>query len=204
MFSIADIVRRDRATYYEYGSDKKVGRAKVLIAFCVLALVIGILVGKASDDFLTGALSAQAILVGFSFNVLFYLVANRLSAPASYSSIEHEIRFSRLSKLSDEVFDNVTYFNLVAIFAAVASLSLLLVGSQNFDGNLHKIADFLTERTRIDRSILSWAKWSAFAFGLSVLVFLLAESIFTFLRAVGRVRFYFSMLKTMDADTQAN
>jgi len=37
---------------------------------------------------------------------------------------------------------------------------------------------------------------------LAVLIFLLAESIYTFLRAVGRVRFYFGMLKTMNDDIQ--
>lgn len=200
MFNIADIVRRDAATYYLYDSDERVSRSKTLAIFSVVSVIISTLVVKASNDFLAGALSAQAILVGFSFNVLFYLVANRLSKPATYASIEHELRFERLSKLSDEVFDNVTYFNLVAISSALASLLLLLIGSDNFDSNLHKIAAFVTERTQIDRVALSWAKWGASAFGLSVLIFLLTESIYTFLRTVGRVRFYFGMLKTMDAD----
>ena len=202
MFSLIDIIRRDAATYYEYDSNNRVSRARTMIVFAILSLAIGGLVVRASNDFLAGALSAQAILVGFSFNVLFYLVANRLTTPARYASIEHELRFARLSTLSDEVFDNVTYFNLVAICAALAALVLLLAGSENFDGNLHKIAIFVTERTRIMPEALSWAKWAASAFGLSVLVFLLTESIYTFLRAVGRVRFYFGMLKTMDADNQ--
>ncbi len=202
MFSILDIVRRDAATYYEYDSNNRVGRGKTLGVFAIFAVLVGAAVGDASNDFLAGALSAEAILVGFSFNVLFYLVANRLTKPATYASIEHELRFERLSKLSDEVFDNVTYFNLVAISSAIAALALLLIGSDGFNANLHKIAAFLECRTRITREALSWANSIVRSIGLAVLVFLLAESIYTFLRAVGRVRFYFGMLKTMNDDIQ--
>ncbi|WP_332756849.1 hypothetical protein [Sphingomonas sp. LB2R24] len=166
----------------------------------MFGLFIGATVSEASNDFLAGALSAEAILVGFSFNVLFYLVANRLTKPATYASIEHELRFKRLSKLSDEVFDNVTYFNLVAIGSAVVSLTLLLIGSDGLNANLHKISEFIQSRTSITAETLSWSKWIARSFGLAVLIFLLAESIYTFLRAVGRVRFYFGMLKTMNDD----
>lgn len=201
MFSLLDIVRRDAATYYD-ASNNRVGRAKTLGMFAILGVLVGVTVGEASSDFLAGALSAEAILVGFSFNVLFYLVANRLTKPATYASIEHELRFKRLSKLSDEVFDNVTYFNLVAIASAVAALALLLIGSDGFNANLHKIAAFIEARTRITGEALSWAKYAARSFGLTVLIFLLAESVYTFLRAVGRVRFYFGMLKTMNDDIQ--
>ncbi|MEG3162952.1 hypothetical protein U1763_20940 [Sphingomonas sp. LB2R24] len=200
MFSISEIFRRDASTYYEYESSNRVGRARTIILFVMFGLFIGATVSEASNDFLAGALSAEAILVGFSFNVLFYLVANRLTKPATYASIEHELRFKRLSKLSDEVFDNVTYFNLVAIGSAVVSLTLLLIGSDGLNANLHKISEFIQSRTSITAETLSWSKWIARSFGLAVLIFLLAESIYTFLRAVGRVRFYFGMLKTMNDD----
>lgn len=202
MFSVVEIIRRDAATYYDYSSQVPVKRTWPLLSFAVLALASGFLVGEASNDFLAGALSAQAILVGFSFNVLFYLVANRLSRPASFTGLEHELRFTRLSKLSDEVFDNVTYFNLVAIFSALAALILLLVASDQFGARLHVIAAYLTTHTRITASGLSWAKWIVASVGLSLLIFLIIESVYTFLRAVGRVRFYFSMLKTMNDEAQ--
>lgn len=202
MFSISETFRRDASTYYEYESSNRVSRAKTITLFVIFGLFIGTTVSEASNDFLAGALSAEAILVGFSFNVLFYLVANRLTKPATYASIEHELRFKRLSKLSDEVFDNVTYFNLVAIGSAVVALALLLIGSDGFNANLHKIAAFIESRTTITGDTLSWAKWVARSFGLAVLIALLAESIYTFLRAVGRVRFYFGMLKTMNDDIE--
>lgn len=200
MFSLRDIVRRDAATYYDYTSNTRVGRGKTLALFGLFAATVGFAVGQASNDFLAGALSAQAILVGFSFNVLFYLVANRLTKPAAYASIEHELRFERLSKLSDEVFDNVTYFNIVAISSAVAALTLLLIGSDDFNANLHKMAAFIEGRTRITGTALSWANCVVRSLGLAILAFLLIESIYTFLRTVGRVRFYFGMLKTMNDD----
>jgi hypothetical protein len=202
MFSLADIVRRDAATYYDYASNARLGRVKTVTVFAVIAAIIGFAVGEASNDFLAGALSAQAILVGFSFNVLFYLVANRLTKPAAYASIEHQLRFERLSKLSDEVFDNVTYFNIVAISSAVAALALLLIGSDDFNAHLHKAAAIIEDRTRITRTALSWANCVVRSLGLAILAFLLIESIYTFLRTVGRVRFYFGMLKTMNDDIQ--
>ena len=104
MSSITDIVRRDAATYYKYDASNRVSRIPTVIIFVMISLIVAIVTQVASNDFLAGALSAQAILVGFSFNVLFYLVANRLTKPAAYASIEHELRFERLSKLSDEVF----------------------------------------------------------------------------------------------------
>lgn len=202
MFSVFDIARRDAATYYMYGTNDRVSRTKTLFAFAGLSTAVGFLVGTGSNDFLAGALSAQAILVGFSFNVLFYLVANRLTAPSKFSGIEHELRFERLSKLSDEVFDNVTYFNLVAIFSAITALMLLLVASDSLNNNLHKIAILIVSHTKVTQEFLSWSKWAALSIGLSVLVFLLTESVYTFLRSVGRVRFYFSMLKTMNDDVE--
>lgn len=171
--------------------------------FSIFALGSGFLVGQASNDFLAGALSAQAILVGFSFNVLFYLVANRLSRPQSFAAMEHELRFERLSKLSDEIFDNVTYFNFVAIFSAIVALILLLFASDNLGKNLHLVATFVKAQTGVTQTTLSWLKWAVSALGLSLLMFLIAESVYTFLRAVGRVRFYFTMLKTMNDDVQA-
>lgn len=202
MSKIFDIVRRDAETYYEYGTNSRLGRWKTLCAFAVFSLFIALIVGNASDNFLSGALAAQAILVGFSFNVLFYLVANRLTKPPTFSSPEHELRFERLSKLSDEVFDNVTYFNLVAISSAVVSLLLLLMGSDNLNANLYKIRGVFEAITGVSGEVLSYAKYGSRLLGLTFLMFLLSESVYTFLRAVGRVRFYFGMLKTMNDGIQ--
>jgi len=201
MFSILDIIRRDSATYYDVGSNRHTGRFTTLAVIAGLSLGMGSMVKTASNDFLSAALSAEAILVGFSFNVLFYLVANRLSRPGKYASIEHELRFERLSKLSDEIFDNVTYFNLVAISAAMAALALLLTGSPNFITNLNGVGDFVHKHAQIDRYFLNAVSSLSQIFGLSVLIFLIIESLYTFLRAVGRVRFYFGMLKTMNDDS---
>lgn len=203
MFSVIDIVRRDAATHYSYDNHAQSRRVWPLMVFSTFAIGSGFLVGQASNEFLGGALSAQAILVGFSFNVLFYLVANRLSKPHTFVGMEHELRFERLSKLSDEIFDNVTYFNFVAIFSAIVALILLLFASDNLAKNLHHVATFVTAKTGITQNALSWSKWTVSAFGLSLLMFLIAESVYTFLRAVGRVRFYFTMLKTMNDDVQA-
>jgi hypothetical protein len=203
MFNVVDIIKKDAATYYDYNSGNPTRRYKTMLAFAALAILAGFAIQVAPSDFLSGALSAQSILVGFSFNVLFYLVANRLTTPSTFSSIEHELRFERLSKLSDEVFDNVTYFNVVAIASALLSLALLLFGSEDCAENLRRLANAGAELIGIPLVALRWAEWLIASLSLTALVFLLLESVYTFLRAVGRVRFYFGMLKMMDDDAQA-
>jgi hypothetical protein len=203
MFNIGDIIKKDAATYYDYNSGNPKRRLKTIVSFFILSILAGFSIRVAPTDFLSGALSAQSILVGFSFNVLFYLVANRLTAPGAFSSIEHELRFERLSKLSDEVFDNVTYFNVVAIASALLSLALLLFGSEDCADNIRRLANSGAGLLGIPLIVLRWAEWAIASLSLTALVFLLLESVYTFLRAVGRVRFYFGMLKTMDEDAQA-
>ena len=202
MFNLIEIVRKDSATHYDYNSGEQKSRFKIMLAFLFVSILIGSSIRVAPTDFLSGALSAQSILVGFSFNVLFYLVANRLGKPSQFSSIEHELRFERLSKLSDEVFDNVTYFNVIAISSALLSLILLLFGSQDCAQNLREIFEWVAKQLKFPVRALNWIDRGVAILALSTLTFLLLESIYTFLRAVGRVRFYFGMLKTMDQDAQ--
>lgn len=202
MSSITDIVRRDAATYYKYDASNRVSRIPTVIIFVLISLAVAIVTQVASNDFLAGALSAQAILVGFSFNVLFYLVANRLTVPSRWFDIDHELRFERLAKLSDEIFDNVTYFNIVAIASVVACLALLLIGSDAFNANLRFVCSVQKIRAYIDTDLLVIVAKVMRALLLAILLFLLIESVSTFVRAVGRVRFYFTMLKEMNDATQ--
>lgn len=203
MSSLADIIKRDLATYYEYDVENRVSRRPLILTVALLSVVAGAVVGVASNDFLAGALSAQAILVGFSFNVLFYLVANRLTAPSKWQNMEHELRFERLSTLSDEIFDNVTYFNLVAIMSAVGCLALLLIGSERFVANISNAIDWLGAVSHSDMTVARDLCRFGRSMLLSGLLFLLVESVITFTRTVGRVRFYFSMLKEMNDPTTA-
>lgn len=202
MSNIADIIRKDAATHYSGDPPKPVRRAPNLWRFATLSLAVAFSVGVASNDFLSGALSALAILVGFSFNVLFYLVANRLSRPSSFVSYEHELRFTRLSKLSDEIFDNVSYFNVVAVASAISSLVLLLVGSDEFIKRCTTYSPILASRFNILPVAFGWIGWGVRSLLLAAFIFLLCESIYTFLRCISRVRFYFSMLQVMDDENQ--
>lgn len=202
MSSILDIVYRDAATYYKYDASNRVSRIPTVIIFALISLMVAIVTQVASNDFLAGALSAQAILVGFSFNVLFYLVANRLTVPGRWFDIDHELRFERLAKLSDEIFDNVTYFNIVAIASVVACLTLLLIGSDAFNANLRFVCAFQQVKAYINTDLVVAAAKVMRALLLAILLFLLIESVSTFVRAVGRVRFYFTMLKEMNDATQ--
>lgn len=202
MSSISDIIRRDAATYYKYDASNRVSRMPTLFIYLLVSFIVATVTQVASNDFLAGALSAQAILVGFSFNVLFYLVANRLTVPSRWFDIDHELRFERLSKLSDEIFDNVTYFNIVAIGSVVGCLILLLIGSDGFSANLRYFCSISQVKSNLDTDKAVTAAKILRAVALAALLFLLIESVSTFVRAVGRVRFYFTMLKEMNDANQ--
>lgn len=202
MFSILEIVRRDAATYYRYETDNRISRVPAILLFAVTSLIAGFTITVASNDFLAGALSAQAILVGFTFNVLFFLVANRLAAPSTWLSIEHRLRFERLTKLSGEIFDNVSYFNIVAIFSVLTAITLLLVGSESLADKAIKLAHAVyNDKGKYEHNIRQIFQIIG-QLTLSTLIFMLIESGATFLRTVIRIRFYFSMLKLMDEDNK--
>lgn len=200
MFNIIEIVKRDNASYYNYRTKVQISRKPIIIAFCIISILLAILTGVPSNDFLSGALSAQSILVGFSFNVLFYLAANRLVNPLHFKSIEHELRFSRLLKLSDEIFDNVSYFNVVAVASVFLCLILLLTDSESFGVSVQIFGSHLPEFLKLNDSILYWIENGARVVTSASLLFALMESLLTFVRAVGRVGFYFSLLKIMNDD----
>ncbi len=97
MFDVLDIIRRNAQTYYSLKNNRPINRWPIVLLCLSLSIACGIVIRRISPEFLAGALSAQSILVGFSFNALFYLVTNRLVTPKSWLFIEHELRFKRLS-----------------------------------------------------------------------------------------------------------
>ncbi len=198
MFDAIDIIRRNADTYYAFESKQKISRKPVLFAITLVSLGSASAITSPTSEFLSGALSAQAILVGFSFNALFYLVTNRLVSPKTWLFIEHELRFHRLIKLSDEIFDNISYFNLITIVSIAITLILLffsggidhsfsiaqLIGNPGIAETVEKTGHLINECAR---RILIFS-----------LVFTLIESLISFSRIIYRVRFYFRMLKVMN------
>lgn len=202
MFDLVKIFTDNAATYYNFRTGERIRRWPFYVFALVTSVVLSALLGRPSNDFLAGALSAEAILVGFSFNVLFYLVANRRVRPSQFVDIEHEVRFKKLSTLSDEIFANVSYFNVVAIFSALMALLGLLIVSDGLIPHVAQIAMLLRPRFP-DLSVLIMTAFRPIRIlYFAALIFLIIESISVFLRTVGRVGYYFTSLKIMDTEAE--
>lgn len=202
MFSIRDIIKRDLATYYAGEPPKRISRLPAFSTFAIISLIFTAIVVEPSNDFLAGAISSEAILAGFSFNVLFYLTTNRLVPPAKWVSLEHELRFDRLKHLADEIFDNICYFNLLAVASIVFGLVLLLSGSNKTAEFFAKTALIISNKQYTTAIVQHLPTASQFILKLVLLILLfsLFESFYSFIRIVSRLRFYFQMQKTMVDD----
>src|SRR4051812_45304031 len=187
MSKIATIIRNNDSTFYNANTDVKVSTRPRLLYTTIMAVVISTLFREQTDDFLTSVVSAQAILVGFSFSVMFYI----LSSPhkrENEASIEAEIRQKKLGQLGTELFYNVSYFNLVSIASVI--LSLILLAGSGYVGALLPVGAWLSH-VGIDEHFIGTAN-GVLRFGLYVaFYFALVESLYTFVRTVGRVTYYF-------------
>jgi hypothetical protein len=131
----------------------------------------------------------HAILLGFSFNVLFYFLANdKLRAGETGSSIEKKIIITKLNKLSEEIFYNVSYFNIVALFVIAVALLYLL-----FDSNNEEIFLYFKGYPKINTCLIGIG--SAFFWLYNALFyFLIVESLSSFGRNITRVSYYFQKI----------
>ncbi len=193
MSNFRKIVREHNATYYDYDTNKRqsVLRRYLLVAFASGALVV--VFSAISGETLGALLTVQSILIGFSFSVMFFLMSGSVTTSEKTGSIEADLKVEKLNKLSRELFYNVSYFNVVAIFSVFLSLLMLLPDPDTgsflawTDGQAY--LNFWTQ-----------AEWQETfktigGFLTPLLEFLffasLVESLSTFARTVGRVSFYF-------------
>lgn len=196
MFNIVEIVKNDWATYYNFASGEKTPPVTRTFIIVVAAGVLSLFAHANHESFLNAILSIEAILVGFSFSVMFFLLSEERAVDQDDAALETGIRRKKLHTLSREIFYNVSYFNLVSILCVLIALILLLpsysLGPQNFLTQLSfflGIDFFSSAKLGLVMSevvpIISWLLWTC-------LYFFLAQSIFTLIRTVGRVHFYFS------------
>jgi len=193
MSNFADIVRNHNATYYDFDTDiqRAVWPRYLIVAFVSAAYVF--VFNSLSTDALGALLTVQSILIGFSFSVMFFLLSGSIPEIKDNGSIESDLKRKRLTKLSKELFYNVSYFNVIAISSVVLALLLLL---PNFDTRSflewvqnHSELQFWTEaQWRAKFALVADYLFPTLEF---LLIAFLAESLTTFARTVGRVSFYF-------------
>lgn len=124
MFRIYDIIKENNSTFYDYRNNRRISRRVHNVCICACATIGCILSKDPSKDFLSAVVAVQAILIGFSFNVLFSLISQS-KAPVIGTSLEDGLAKNKIEKLATEIFYNVSYFNVISLSCVIAALMLL-------------------------------------------------------------------------------
>lgn len=191
MFNVRQIVRNNNATFYDFETRKRRSQKLRLVLTAGAALFAAVSFPSVSDNLLAGFLAVQSILLGFTVNVMFFLLSNRETKEPKADSIEAELRSERLHDLYHELFYNVSYFNLIAVVSIIVATSLLLPTPE--------VPSFLRGISLIERYVawLGSSNLPAFAMMIfrviATFVFyaLAIEVIYSIARVIGRTTFYF-------------
>jgi hypothetical protein len=188
-----DIIRKNNCTFYNYDTGKWTPIRYRLLLFVLLSMILTVVLKNPTESLLTSILTIQSILVGFSFNVLFFLTTNADSKP-EYHEIEFDILHGKLSKLKIELFYNISYFIMVSIVCILASL-LIIVPSIDVSVT-RPIGDYVGDEFCRIFSHISSIFWYVLYF---ILYFSTIEGIYTFSRTTYRIVFLFG--KKMSQET---
>ena len=187
MFKFSDIVKENDATFYDYrtGTHKTTLPRLAITSVCSLALAT-LFTGDITA-FVGSLITVQAVLVGFAFSVIFFILSTPPAETLNRDSIEDRHAVRRAEKLANELFSNVSYFTLVGMAALASSIALLAPDLPTF------LARALA-KARFEMSLAP--ALVASSVGRFILLFTTAlltiESAYTFARTVGRVWFLFS------------
>ncbi|WP_313576594.1 hypothetical protein [Brevundimonas sp.] len=190
MFNVGKAISRNNATFYDFGSNKRVRIYPRIVASAIVAALISVSTQGPLNDLLAGTITVQAILIGFGFSVMFFLASGyNTEEKAKRNSIEDEIKEERLLKLSKEIFYNISYFNLVAMTSLAFAILLLLPSAKDAFTSVLSLAGAtnapaLMKIYNISNAILYFSIVACFYFTT-------IESGYTFGRMVGRVGYLF-------------
>jgi hypothetical protein len=180
MLSLSGIAKRNAETFYSFKTGKRHAVWPRYVAISVASAALAWLYPKSSNDLYTAFITLQAILVGFSFNVMIFLASTRPLDDAGDPYVEKRMRGDRLNALAPEIFFNLSYFNLIALASCASALALQMGTAMDW--------------TRFH--IASWSAPDAVRdVGTTVLILTLywtaLESFVTFIRIVRRASYYF-------------
>ena len=196
MINFFKIVIKNGHTFYNYATSEKLPRSKRLFLKLSLALILVLFFGSFSEGLLNITLAIFSILLGFSFNILFYLTTSDSNLPETkIESLELKGRLKKLKLLTGELFFNVSYFNLIAILLILTALGGIILKSPSI------LTSFKLDEIWNSEVIMNmgkdiseyWAVIKPYASALYNFLFylILIECIYTFLRIIGRVSYFF-------------
>jgi len=191
VFNIQSIIRNNNATFYDFDTRKRRSQKPKFAFLTALSIALAILCPKVSDNLLAGFLAVQSILLGFTFNVMFFLVGQNKEQTADPQSIEGQLRAERIKTLYHELFYNVSYFNLVSIISIVTATGLLLP-TMEVPSFLQHISFFRSYSHWLSTSTVPTVIGTIFHDSLMFVFYMLAcEVVFSIARVIGRTSFYF-------------
>lgn len=191
MFNIESIIRNNNATFYDFETCKRRSQRPRIVALTALSVALAILCPKVSDNLLAGFLAVQSILLGFTFNVMFFLIGDNKEETTKSQSIEGHLRTERINKLYHELFYNVSYFNLVAVASIIIAAGLLLPAME-VPPFLQHVGFFHSYLHWLSNSTVPTVIGTIFHDSLMFVFYWLAcEVVFSITRVIGRTSFYF-------------
>lgn len=205
MANLGSIISKNNKTFYDYRTEKTQSVAPRLFLSIIISILLAVMFSAVDESFINAILTVQSILVGFSFSVLFFLLSGAEIKIITAASIEQQQKVKKLKILSEELFYNVSYYNLIAISSVLVALLYLLPDIDKNSKTSTMVIEGIISTTGI-KDVLSWfsmiAAWIEIAIRFS-LYFLIIESMYTFWRTVRRVSFFFAEKLSLGADPTA-
>ena len=156
---------------------------KTYAIMLAIAFTLAFSAGEPSTDTLSGVLTAFAIVAGFTFSALLFFVDHRFVVTVDKDSREQQALQTKIDSLSDQLFININYFNLVCVALVVCSVLALI----------RPPLVFFLGRDLSSNDQIAYSLGLVFATAFYALV---SEAVFTFLRLLSRLRYLFDKVRT--------
>ena len=192
MSEFKNIVDNHFQTFYNYNTNIKTRHVKRYALLLILSILVALLFPFFSNDFLNSVVGVFSIMIGFTLNVLFLLIAKPLvESGEAPSSRELVLKAKKIKKLQDEIISNVLYFNVVAL-TIVALAVLFLITSRLPLGELNVFGySIFNINGKVDYRYFKIAFCVIQIIVVSLYYLMVFEAIYNLYRLVTRVSFLF-------------